>query len=464
MLRRYVEQLLKIYNYIDGIMVTDKEGYIEYYTNFRPDVNNLKEKDVYGKHIFDVYPNLTKETSSIMRVLDSGEPISNEDQMLVTYKGHNIRAINTTMPIKNKDEIIGAVDVSRYIDFEYARKDITLSLKDTEAKESLYTLEDIITISKSMELLKNKIAMIADTDSSVLIYGETGTGKELVAQSIHTCSSRRNKRFVSQNCAAIPGNLLESILFGTVKGSYTGAENKPGLFEIANGGTLFLDEINSMEIGVQAKILRAIEEKQVNRIGAYNPIKVDVKIISAVNESPLKCVKENKLREDLFYRLSAVQLNVPPLRERMDDLPALIEYFVEILNQKMGKAIQGIDQETLQLFQTYHWPGNVREVRNAIEGAFNLTSCGMIGVHALPEYLQKEACGTRQEDFFERGEANVLPEIFSLEQELMRYEKELIIKSLICSENLVKAAERLGISKQTLHYKMKKYNLTRSNR
>lgn len=464
MLRRCAEQLLKIYNYIDGIMVVNKEGYIEYYTNFRPEVNNLKEKDVYGKHIFDVYPDLTKETSSIMRVLENGEPISNEYQTLITYKGHAIRAVNTTMPIKNKDEIIGAAEVSRYMDVEYERKDITLSLKDNTEQKDLYTLDDIITASKSMELLKNKISMIADTDSSVLIYGETGTGKELVAQSIHTSSSRRHKRFVSQNCAAIPENLLESILFGTVKGSYTGAENKPGLFEIADGGTLFLDEINSMEIGAQAKILKVIEEKQVNRIGAYNPTKIDVKIISAVNENPIKCVGENKLREDLFYRLGVVQLNIPPLRERMEDLAPLINHFIKTFNKKTGKEIQGISTEAESLFRSYHWPGNIREVKNAIEGAFYLTSEGAIELAALPEYLIKRVYDNGPEDIFDHMEDAVLPEYFSLEQELMRYEKELITRSIESSENLVKAAERLGISKQALYYKMKKYNLSSKGR
>ena len=463
MLRRCVEQILSLYNYIDGIMVTDKEGYIQYYATFRPDVNDMKEKEVYGKHIFEVYPNLTRETSSIMRVLDTGEPISNEYQRLITFKGHNIMAVNTTMPIKNKDEIIGAVDVSRYVDSEYERKNITLSLKDNEDKKSLYTLDDIITNSKSMELIKEKISLIADTDSSVLIYGETGTGKELVAQSIHTCSSRRGKRFVSQNCAAIPGNLLESILFGTTKGAYTGSENKPGLFEIANGGTLFLDEINSMEISVQAKILKAIEEKQVSRIGGYKPIKIDVKIVSAVNENPIRCVEENKLREDLFYRLSVVQLNIPPLRDRIDDLFYLVDHFIKTYNQQMNRRIEGITEEVEEIFREYNWPGNVREVRNTIEGAFNVTSSSRINIYDLPEYLLKAVYKKNSRGVLEAPIIPVVlpPEGFSLEEAMTRYERELIVKSIESSSNLVKAAERLRISKQALYYKMKKYGLNK---
>lgn len=462
MLRRYVEQILSIYNYLDGIMVTDKYGYVEYYVTFRPDVNNLKEKDILRKHITEVYPTLNEESSSILRVLRTGKPISNEFQTLITYKGQSIRAINTTMPIKDHDEIIGAVDVSRYIDSPYERQDISLSIKERVEKKNLYAVDDIITSSQSMELIKERIPMIADTDSSVLIYGETGTGKELVAQSIHTASKRRNKKFVSQNCAAIPANLLESILFGTTKGSYTGAENKPGLFEIASGGTLFLDEINSMEISVQSKILKAIEEKQVVRLGGYEPIKTDIKIVSAVNENPLRCIAENKLREDLFYRLSVVQLNIPPLRERMNDLFYLVSHFISSYNASMNRDLIGIDEEVETVFRSYNWPGNVRELKNVIEGAFNVASTRFIQKKDLPEYL------TRPFALEEIGQKAVMtvPTIplkgISLEEALETYERELIEHAVAASKNLVEAAKLLGITKQALNYKLKKYKIERS--
>ena len=177
MLRRYVEQLLNVYNYIDGIMVVDKGGYIEYFESFRPDVNKLKEKNILHKHVTEVYPGLTNETSSVMRVLRTGEPILNEYQTLMTYNGQSIRAINTTMPIKQNNEIIGAVDASRYLDSPYRRQNITLKERKEIKTSHLYTLDDIITASKSMEIIKERIPMVANTDSSVLIYGETGTGK-----------------------------------------------------------------------------------------------------------------------------------------------------------------------------------------------------------------------------------------------------------------------------------------------
>lgn len=458
MLRKYVEQILNLYNYIDGMMVTDKYGYIEYYLTYRPELNNLKEREVLGKHITDIYPGLDNNTSSIMRVLKTGIPITNEYQMLSTFKGQSIKAVNTTLPIKDNDEIIGAVDVSRYVDGPYERQSISLSMKDNVACSDLYTVDDIITESSSLIQIKDRIPMVASTDSSVLIYGETGTGKELVAQSIHTSSKRKNKPFISQNCAAIPGNLLESILFGTTKGSYTGAENKPGLFEIANGGTLFLDEINSMDISVQPKLLKAIEEKKVTRLGGVKPIKTDIKIVSAVNQNPLKCIEDGKMREDLFYRLSVVQMNIPPLRDRQNDLFYLVDYFIASFNKSMNKNIIGIDEEVESLFKSHSWPGNVRELKNVIEGAYNVTSNRLIQKKDLPGYL---SMGYVDQASVLTSETR-LPDInssISLNDELQKYERAIIASAVNNSINLVEASKLLGITKQSLNYKLSKYDI-----
>ncbi|TDP45910.1 sigma-54 interaction domain-containing protein [Aminicella lysinilytica] len=459
MLRRYVEQLLNVYNYIDGILVTDKNGYIEYFVTYRPDVNRLKEKNILHKHVTEIYPGLTNKTSSLMRVLETGEAILNEYQTLVTYNGQSIRAINTTMPIKENNKIIGAVDVSRYIDLPYSRQNITLKSREDAEIGGLYTVDDIITSSQCMELVKEKIPRVANTDSSVLIYGETGTGKELVAQSLHTSGKRRNKKFISQNCAAIPGNLLESILFGTTKGSYTGAENKPGLFEIANGGTLFLDEINSMEISVQAKILKAIEEKQVCRLGSFTPIKTDLKIISAVNERPAQCVESGKLREDLFYRLSVVQINVPPLRDRINDLFFLVSYFIKQYNGFLDKEIIGIDEEVEELFKEYAWPGNVRELKNIIEGAFNVASSRFIQKRDLPEYITNPLMLNQEKFVSAPLNVSALAEGKGLNKALEEFEKTIISDAIESSISLVEAAKKLDITKQTLNYKLKKYGI-----
>ena len=185
--------------------------------------------------------------------------------------------------------------------------------------------------------IKDSISQVAQTDSSVLIYGETGTGKEMIAQAIHSASKRTKKKFVVQNCAAIPATLLEGILFGTVRGAFTGAEDHPGLFEIASGGTLFLDEINSMDMSMQAKLLRAIEDKKILRVGGSSPITIDVKIISALNQDPIECVNNKTLRQDLFYRLNVVQFYLPPLRDRRSDIELLTNHFIFNYNLKMNK-------------------------------------------------------------------------------------------------------------------------------
>lgn len=275
MLRCYVEQLLNVFNYIDALIVTNTKANIEYYFNIQPRLNRLREEDILGMNILDLYPDLTEETSSIYRVLRSGQPIYNEFQSMRAVKTNQIfNGLNTTIPIKHNNKIIGVAEITRWVEDPFQRKAITVSSKQSQGSASgsnsgissddlrLYTIDDIITCSPQMEEIKERIRLISETDSTVLIYGQTGTGKELVAQSIHTSGRRRKNRFVSQNCAAIPDTLLESILFGTTKDSYTGAENRPGLFEIANGGTLFLDEINSMEPGMQAKLLKVIEEKK----------------------------------------------------------------------------------------------------------------------------------------------------------------------------------------------------------
>lgn len=351
--------------------------------------------------------------------------------------------------------------MSRYIDSEIERQDIVLKIKDADDYKPLYTIDDIVTSSMQMEMIKKRIAMIAGTDSSVLVCGETGTGKELVAQSIHTSSSRKNKRFISQNCASIPENLMESILFGTVKGSYTGAENRPGLFEMAAGGTLFLDEINSMEISMQAKLLKAIEEKQITRVGGLSPIPIDVKIVSAVNKPPMECIRDGKLREDLFYRLSVVQLLLPPLRERKSDLFFLVNHFIGQYNQKMHRKILGIDEEVENLFRSYHWPGNVRELKNIIEGAFNVTDSAFIQLRDLPEYLLSTSWA---ETSFKQDGA-MLPNLddpdFSMEKTLADFEISIIEKALTQTRTMSDAARKLKISKQALNYKMNKYDLYR---
>ena len=344
-----IESLLNIYNYFDGIIVTDKNGIINYYVNFRTDIYNLRLKQIIGKSILEIHPEIKEEDSTIMQVLKTGQPIYDRIEHLTTPHGDCMTNICSTLPILENGNIVGAIDLSRGIDTDVQRKFIEMP-KVCNQSNSLYHINDIVSASEKVNDLKSIISMVANTDSAVMICGETGTGKEMFAQSVHTSGSRVSKPFISQNCAAIPNTLLEGILFGTTKGSFTGAEDKAGLFEMANGGTLFLDEINSMDLGMQAKILKVIEEKRVRRIGSDETVSLDLKIISATNKPPLQCVKDNTIREDLFYRLSTVQFDIPPLRERIVDIPLLVNYFIEQNNNRMNKNVSGVTQEVMEVF------------------------------------------------------------------------------------------------------------------
>jgi len=458
MLNRYVEQIFSIYNHIDTMILTDEKGFIEYYMTWRPDVNTNKPENVMGKHVLEAWESLTEESSTIIRCLKTGEPVRNEYQVF-QYDDITMPSVNTTMPIIEGGKLVGTATMIKYLQEPFARSEIVLDIKEKDDFSTRYTLDDIKGCSESIEYLKAKIRMVANTDSSVLIYGETGVGKELVAQSLHDLSSRRNKRFVSQNCAAIPESLLESILFGTVKGAYTGAENRPGLFEVAKGGTLFLDEINSMDIGVQAKILKAIEEKEITRIGGTTPIKTDVRIISAINENPLEAVKAKKMRRDLFYRLSVVEIDIEPLRKRREDVEYLTKYFINENNTHMNRAILGVDEEVKALFDEYEWPGNVRELKNVLEGAFNVATSRTIKKEFLPGYMLAGTSAGLSDMSGKRVVHWNYEKNFSLDSEINNYERRLILSAIENSKNLSDAAKKLGVSRQNLNYKLKKHGL-----
>ena len=448
---RNIESILNIYNYFDGIIVTDKNGIINYYVNFRTDIYNLRLNQIIGKSILEIHPELKEEDSTIMQVLKTGQPIYDRIEHLTTPHGDCMTNLCSTLPILENGEIVGAIDLSRGIDSDVQRKFIEMP-KASNQSDSLYHVNDIVSASKKVNDLKSIISMVANTDSAVMICGETGTGKEMFAQSVHTSGARASKPFISQNCAAIPNTLLEGILFGTTKGSFTGAEDKAGLFELANGGTLFLDEINSMDLGMQAKILKVIEEKRVRRIGSDNTISLDVKIISATNKNPLQCVKDKILREDLFYRLSTVLLDIPPLRERIVDIPLLVNYFIEQNNNRMNKNVSGVNQDVMEMFLNYQWPGNVRELKNVIEGAFNVIGSSEIRKENLPPYMIN--------NYSDQNERLIsYSEDMSLTERLEEYEKRLIIQAIDSTNSLTRAAEKLKITKQALNYKILKYGI-----
>lgn len=306
-----------------------------------------------------------------------------------------------------------------------------------------YTISDILGESRAVDRLREEIRAAARTNSSVLIEGETGTGKELVARSIHNLSHRSSGRFVAVNCSAIPKELIESELFGYDAGAFTGArkEGKPGKFELANSGTLFLDEINSMDITMQPKLLRALQEHEIEHVGGLNTIPISARLITASNVSLEQMMQEGRFRTDLYYRINVVRIEVPPLRQRKEDIPALVYHTIERLNYFLDMNIQAVDPTVFELLQEYSWPGNIRELQNVIESAMN--QCD--GDTLYPRHI-----GPLRENGRARRPAGE-PELCSP----MLDRQEILNAIRQCNGNKSKAAKRLGISRATLYNKLK---------
>jgi len=441
----------------DNVLITDKKGTIIFY-DFA-DLKVLKEigfrpEEFMGKHITSFYKNLTHENSTIMNVIKTGQAICHVQQELITKDGTPFLTINSTYPIKEKENIIGAIEFSKHF---YTKENIQSLNQFAEHKvfrknNTIYTIDNLITINPKMEAIKTKIHKIAKTDSTVLIYGKTGTGKEVVAQSIHNLSNRYSGPFVSLNCGAVPPNLLESTLFGTVKGSFTGATDTPGLFETAEGGTLFLDEINSLDVYLQVKLLKAIEEKTIRRIGGNKNIHLNFRVIAATNEDPEILLAEKRLREDLYYRLGVVQIDLPVLIERQEDIEVLIQNFMDFYNQYMNIIIEEIEPSVLDCFKKYPWPGNIRELKNAIETGYINASTNQITLEDIPKRIRNytiSAVSPKKEQ-----------SVHSLKEKVEQYELEMIKRELAnVNGRLTDAAKRLGLSKQSLKYKLDKYGL-----
>ena len=312
---------------------------------------------------------------------------------------------------------------------------------------------NIIGHSRAMQEVYDLIAQVAETKTNVLVYGESGTGKELVARAIHEQSGRADKPFVAINCGAIPENLLESELFGHVKGAFTGAvQNKEGLFEAAAGGTLFLDEIGELSAALQVKLLRALQEKTIRRVGDTIDRKTDVRIVSATNRRLEDEVAEGRFREDVYYRLNVIQLTLPPLRDRVEDIPLLVQHFVRKFAEELDKDVEGMDPAALEVLAAYSFPGNVRELENLIERAVALAREPILGCELLPPTVEESR--TRPQD------VRITPEGVKLEQLVDDYERSLLAEALTLSGGVKKKAARLlGISFRSFRYRLEKLGI-----
>ena len=353
------------------------------------------------------------------------------------YRRRQVVSLHTNPLIGNDNEFFGAVMVV---------KDETRLVELEEDLQNRQRFHNIIGQNKEMQKIYSLIEKISSFPSTVLITGESGTGKELVAEALHYQGDRKNHNLIKVNCSALPENLIESELFGHEKGSFTGAlKDKTGRFKIADGGTIFLDEIGDISPKVQVRLLRVLQEKEIEPVGYEKPIKVDVRIIAATNKNLKDKVSSGEFREDLYYRLKVVELNLPPLRNRRNDIPILTEYFIKKFNRKFNKNIKGVSDEVMKLFMAYGWPGNIRELEHTIEYSSLISSQPVITVEDLPDELKGTVSGA----------------LMKLNNEA--YEIESIKKALaVTNWKKGEAAELLGINRKTLYRKMKKYNILKA--
>lgn len=362
---------------------------------------------------------------------------------------------NFTFEYKNEKEISRSFLVSTAIirEIDQTEKGIVLILHDVSEVTRLRKMAlqvkkygEIIGHSAPMLNIYEMIEKIKNYDTSIIIIGETGTGKELVARAIHDASNRKDKPFIPVNCSALPFNLIESELFGHVKGAFTGAvTNRPGRFQLADGGTLFLDEVGALSLELQVKLLRALQERVIEPVGDSKYIPINVRIISASNRDLSQLVKNEEFREDLYYRLKVIQITLPPLRNRLEDIPLLIDHFITRLNFYYNKNIIGVSPSAAGMLQNYPWPGNVRELENAIEHAFVLTTGSIIEFHSLPLDIQHYSLSGKM----------VPPRLRELNAE-----EEKLRKALLSAHgNVEKAAEVLKIHRSTLWRKMKEFRV-----
>lgn len=434
----------------EAIHVVDDQGVTIFYNHNAAKFDCLAKEEVIGKYILDVYPSLTEKTSTLMYVLRTGKPIYHSLQTYLNKNGEKIETVNTTLPIMEGSKLIGAVEVAKDVSKLSALSNRLDQKKRTDgAAETTQMLDfsSFLTNDPHLKEMLEKAKKAAAYPSSVMVFGETGTGKEVLVQAIVHASDRKDQVFMPQNCAALPESLLESLLFGSVKGSYTGAIDRKGLFELADGGTLFLDELQAMPLTLQTKLLRVLEDGVVRRIGDAKAVQVNVRVITALNIDPFEAVKKQMLREDLFYRLHVSSFHIPPLRTRKHDIQLLSRHFIQTYHQQFSKNVNRLSEETVQVFMAHQWPGNVRELKHTIEHAVLMMpkEAEEITPAYLPAHLRTHQIESH-------------PPESSLKSQVMSFEQTLIQEALRQhAGNIKQTAAALKIPRQTLQYKLKKY-------
>ena len=421
----------------DGVFTVDDNWRITSFNRAAEDIIGIDREEAIGRRCCDIFRASICETSCALRqTMQTGKPIINKVIYIIGSDEERIPISISTALLKDKDgKVIGGVETFR---------DLTPIEELRRELKKRYSFQDIISKNSRMLELFDILPTVAESDSSVLIEGESGTGKELIAHAIHDLSSRNDKPIVTINCGALPDTLLEAELFGYKEGAFTDArKDKPGRFALADGGTVFLDEINDISTALQVRLLRVLQEKTYEPLGATESYKTDVRIITATNKNLERMVKSGKFREDLYYRINVIKMVLPPLRERKEDIPLLVDYFINQLNSLKDKQITDISPDVLNVLMNYDYPGNIRELKNIIEHAFVLCQESIITVSNLPSGLRPHI-----ED--KPIESNNLAEL-----------EAKMISSMLRNNNWnrQKTAAMLGMHKTTLWRKMKKYNL-----
>jgi PAS domain S-box-containing protein len=420
----------------DGVLTVDMDVRITSMNRAAEEILGIKEKDAIGRLCFEIFhANICEYSCALKETLNTGNNIINKTIYIVNSGGERVPiSVSTALLKDKKGSVIGGVETFRDITaIETLRKEI----------ESSYTFEDIVSKNKVMRELFGILPDIATSDSSVLLEGSSGTGKELIARAIHSLSNRKTKPLVVINCAAVPDNLLESELFGYKAGAFTDAKkDKPGKIALAEGGTLFLDEIGEISPAVQVKLLRFLQEREYEPLGGVATVKSDIRIIAATNKILTEEVRTGKFREDLYYRINVVNLRLPSLAERKEDIPFLIKHFIHKYNIIKGKNIEGVSDDVMNLLMNHEYPGNIRELENIIEHAFVLCREPYIRQAHLPSHFKNIIAP--------------LHENLTLEE----IERMYILRSLEKNSwNKSKTSKELGIDSSTLWRKMKKYKL-----
>lgn len=421
----------------DGVFTVDHEWRITSFNRAAEEITGTPRSEAIGRYCWEVFrSNMCEGDCALRRTMKEGGSHISTSTYIINSRKKRVPISVSTAPLKNEQgEVLGGVETFR---------DNTLVEELRRELSSSFQQGDMVSRSPLMKKIFTVLPRIAESDSTVLIEGETGTGKEILAKALHNLSPRKDKPFVAINCGALPDTLLESELFGYKAGAFTSAvRDKPGYFAVADGGTVLLDELGETSPAFQVKLLRVIEEREFQPLGGVDKQRTDVRIIASTNRDLAELLEQGGFRQDLFYRINIVRLQLPPLRERKEDIPLLIERFIDRMNRLRGKAVTGIDNEALERLMHHDYPGNIRELENIIEHAFILCSQGKIGIRHLPAYLHAFS-----------------PPPSSLQAARDLSEEEAIREALRRNDyNRLAAARDLGMHKSTLFRKIRKLNI-----